>query len=83
MDKNQLIDKLNHILAEEFEVDVNAITPDANIKHTLMLNSLDAVDMIAVIEYEFGIKIPSEVYTKTKIFAELYDYLLNNIKEEK
>ena len=44
------IEKLNIILAQEFEVDVAKIKPEANIKETLMLNSLDAVDMIAVIE---------------------------------
>ena len=75
MERTELISKLNNILAQEFEVDVAKIAPDANIKETLMLNSLDAVDMIAVIEYEFGVKIPSGEYAQIKIFAQLYDYM--------
>lgn len=80
MEKVELIGKLNKILAEEFEVEESKITPEANIKDTLMLNSLDIVDMIAIIEYEFGYKISTEDYKKIKTFAQLYDFLYNNIK---
>ncbi len=74
------IEKLNNILAQEFEVDVAKIKPEANIKETLMLNSLDAVDMIAVIEYEFGVKIPSGEYAHMKVFSQLYEYLTEHLK---
>ena len=80
MEKTELISKLNDILAQEFEVDVAKIKPEANIKETLMLNSLDAVDMIAVIEYEFGVKIPSGEYAKMKVFSQLYEYLTEHLK---
>ncbi|MBQ4230475.1 MAG: acyl carrier protein [Salinivirgaceae bacterium] len=80
MESSELISKLNDILAQEFEVDVAKIKPEANIKETLMLNSLDAVDMIAVIEYEFGVKIPSGEYAHMKVFSQLYDYMLNALK---
>ncbi len=79
MVESEIIGKLNNILAQEFEVEVSAIKPEGNIKDTLMLNSLDAVDMIAVIEYEFGIKIPSAEYAKMKIFSQLYDYLITHL----
>jgi len=79
MESTEVIDKLNNILAQEFEVEVSTIKPEGNIKDTLMLNSLDAVDMIAVIEYEFGIKIPSTEYAKMKIFSQLYDYIITHL----
>ena len=80
MESTELISKLNDILAQEFEVDVAKIKPEANIKETLMLNSLDAVDMIAVIEYEFGEKIPSGEYAHMKVFSQLYEYLTEHLK---
>lgn len=80
MGKDELIVKLNKILADEFEVEVSKLTPEANIKDTLMLNSLDMVDMIAIIEYEFGYKISTEDYKKIKTFVQLYDHLYSNIK---
>ena len=57
MEKNELIAKINETLAEEFEVEVSDITPEANIKETLQLDSLSLVDMVALVECEFGVKI--------------------------
>ena len=57
MEKQELIKKVNSVLAEEFEVEESIITPDANIKQTLELDSLSLVDMVALIENEFGVKI--------------------------
>ena len=50
MDKNELIVKINETLAEEFEVELSDITPEANIKETLELDSLSLVDMVALVE---------------------------------
>ncbi|MBQ5524804.1 MAG: acyl carrier protein, partial [Paludibacteraceae bacterium] len=57
MEKTALIEKVNNILSEEFEVEVSEMTPDANIKQTLQLDSLSIVDMVALIENEFQVKI--------------------------
>ena len=35
MTKNEIIAKVNGVLAEEFEKDVEELTPEANIKQTL------------------------------------------------
>ncbi|MBO4691005.1 MAG: acyl carrier protein [Paludibacteraceae bacterium] len=75
MEKQELIKKVNSVLAEEFEVEESIITPDANIKQTLELDSLSLVDMVALIENEFGVKIPSADLVKVQTFAALYDYL--------
>ena len=75
MEKQELIKKFNSVLAEEFEVEESIITPDANIKQTLELDSLSLVDMVALIENEFGVKIPSADLVKVQTFAALYDYL--------
>ena len=56
MEQNELIAKINETLADEFEVEVSEITPEANIKETLQLDSLSLVDMVALIESEFGVK---------------------------
>lgn len=75
MDKKELIAKVNAVLAEEFEVEESIITPDANIKKTLQLDSLSLVDMIALIDTEFGVKIPTADLSKLQTFEALYDYL--------
>ena len=75
MERNELIAKVNSVLAEEFEVEESIITPDAPIKQTLQLDSLSLVDMVALIENEFGVKIPSAELGQIKTFEALYDYL--------
>lgn len=75
MDKNELIVKINETLAEEFEVEVSDITPEANIKETLQLDSLSLVDMVALVESEFGVKIQGTEMLKIQTFQALYDYI--------
>lgn len=75
MEKQELISKANEVLAEEFEVEVTDITLDADIKDTLDLDSLSLVDMVALIETTFGVKIKSQEIANVKTFDALYDYL--------
>ena len=75
MEKKELIAKINETLAEEFEVEVSDITPEANIKETLQLDSLSLVDMVALVESEFGVKIQGAEMLKIQTFQALYDYI--------
>jgi acyl carrier protein len=75
MEKQALIAKINEVLAEEFEVDINDITPDANIKTTLQLDSLSLVDMVALIEGAFGVSIKGADVANIQTFASLYEFV--------
>lgn len=79
MEKVELIEKINEVLAEEFEVDVETITPDANIKETLQLDSLALVDMVALLETEFGVKIAGTEIVNIKTFETLYDFVAERL----
>lgn len=79
MDKQELIKKTNEVLAEEFEIEVSDITPDADVKETLELDSLSLVDMIALIESTFGVKIKSQEVANIKSFENLYDFIADKI----
>ena len=79
MEKNALIAKINETLAEEFEVEVSEITPEANIKETLQLDSLSLVDMVALIESEFGVKIKGTEMLQIQTFQALYDFIAERI----
>jgi acyl carrier protein len=79
MNRQELISKVNEALAEEFEIEVSDITPDANIKETLDLDSLSLVDMVALIESEFGVKIKNQEISTILTFENLYDYIAERI----
>lgn len=80
MEKQELITRVNAVLAEEFEKEINDLTPDANIKATLELDSLSLVDMVALIEAEFKVKITGTEVSQVKTFAELYDFIEERLK---
>lgn len=75
MEKQELIEKINSTLAKEFEVEESVITPDASIKDALDLDSLSLVDMVALIDDEFGVKINGSEIAQIKTFQALYDYI--------
>ena len=79
MDKTALISKINEVLANEFEIEVSNIQADGNIKKTLELDSLSLVDMVALIEEKFGVKIQVSDLSKLNTFNELYDYIAQNM----
>ena len=75
MERQELIGKINSALADEFEVEESVITPDAPIKETLELDSLSLVDLVALIESNFGIKIEGTPVSSIKTFEALYDFV--------
>lgn len=75
MTRESIIEKVNEVLAEEFEVEASTFAPDASIKETLMLDSLSLVDLVAVMQYTFKVKIPATDLPTIKTFFNLYDYI--------
>ena len=75
MTREEIIAKVNSVLAEEFEVEESTLTPDARNKNTLALDSLTLVDLVAIIQTEYRVKIPAEDLPKIQTFNDLYDYI--------
>lgn len=63
------------MLADEFEVEQSEFTPDANLKDTLQLDSINLVDLIALVQMTYKITIPVEDLKKIQTFSDLYDYI--------
>ena len=79
MTREEIIDQVKEVLAEDFEVEQDVMTDDANIKDTLELDSLSLVDLVAVIEHTFKVKIPAADLPTVKTFAQLYDYIESHL----
>ncbi|MBM9604265.1 acyl carrier protein [Desulfopila inferna] len=60
MSEEELRRKVVEVLAEEFELDPATMVPDATLYDDLGLDSLDAVDMVVVLEKTFGLKLEDE-----------------------
>lgn len=70
-----ITDKINRILSEEFEADIQRFSPGANIREVLGLDSLDYVDLVVLIENNFLIKVKPEDLTGIISFRDLYEYI--------
>jgi len=82
MTKEELIEKINEVLADEFEVDKSIIEPDKPLMQTLELDSLDLVDMVVLIENNFGYKMTAEDFTGMVTFRNFYDFIFQKIQEK-
>ena len=78
MTDQEIIERANAALAEEFELDVEKMRPEAVFKDDLGLDSLDAVDMVVVLEQTFGIKIGKDPAIATiRTVGDMHAYILN------
>jgi acyl carrier protein len=73
--RQEIESKTIKFLSEEFEVDPGTITPDAPLKETLALDSLDYVDLVVVIEKNFGFKVKGEDFMHLVTFKDFYDHI--------
>lgn len=82
MTKEEIITKVNEFLVEEFEVEANKIQPQANMRETLDLDSLDYVDLVVVIESNFGFKVVGEDFVGIQSFQDFYDYCYTKVSQK-
>lgn len=81
MTRNEIIEKVNALLSEEFEVETNLFTPDANVRDTLSLDNLSLVDLVAIIQHTYKIKIPVTDLRNIHTFTDLYNYIESHLPE--
>jgi acyl carrier protein len=71
---------VNEALAEEFEIDISTLVPEATIKDALDIDSLGLVDMVALVEGLFGVKIQANEIGGILTFENLYDYIEKSLE---
>ena len=76
-----IISQINEVLADEFEVDSDSITPEANLSETLDLDSLDYVDLVVAIESITGVKLGEKDFKGIVTFKDLFDIIEVKVKE--
>lgn len=73
---DKLRQKVVEVLAEEFELDPNDMGPEATLYEDLGLDSLDAVDMVIVLEKTFAMKLTDEEALRSiRTMEDLFQFL--------
>ncbi|MDR0339872.1 MAG: phosphopantetheine-binding protein [Desulfovibrio sp.] len=82
MTDSQVIEAANKALAEEFELEIERMTPDARFREDLDLDSLDAVDMVIVLEKTFQIKIGRDpAILEIRTVGDMHAYIITKKRE--
>jgi len=80
MERKEIIEKVNHFLIEDIELEEDVIKPEAHLVNDLAIDSLDIVDIIVLIEDNFGIKIKGEELAGVTTLGAFYDYIEAKLK---
>jgi len=79
MQNEEIIRKINQLLIDEIEIEEELITPAAELKKDLGIDSLDFVDLFVIIENNFGFKMKAEEMTEVKTLQDFYNYIINRV----
>ncbi|MCD8282638.1 MAG: acyl carrier protein [Prevotella sp.] len=79
MTREEIVSQVNELLSEEFEVPAEKLQPDANVKDTLNLDSLSLVDLVALVQQTYKVKIPVTELRTIQTFNNLYDYIESHL----
>ena len=75
MNKTQIIENINKLLVEDFEIDSDIISPNAKIVEELGIDSLDFVDIVVFIEEVFNIKLGADDFKNVVTLQDFYDLI--------
>lgn len=84
MERNaeSIIAELDRIFVEQFELEPDAVVPDARLREDLDLDSLDAADMLIAIEKRFGVRLDDQVARTFKTVGDIHGYVHQLVREK-
>ena len=75
MTREDILQRMQTILVDEFKIEKDAITPDAQLYDDLELDSIDAVDLLVKMKEFIPGKIDPELFKKAVTIQDVIDIL--------
>ena len=79
---DRIIEIINQVLEDEFEIDAELLKPEARLYEDLGLDSLDAVDLIVMVDKELGVRIEEEEARTILTLEDVYATIDELLKEK-
>ena len=70
-----MLERMNEIIEEQLDVNVEELKPETNFKEDLGVDSLDLFELVMALEEEFDTEIPSEDLEKIATINDIAEYL--------
>lgn len=83
MTKQEIIDKTNAFLVDEYEKDPAMLKPEARFREDLDLNSLDYMDLMVTVKREFDIMPAPAEMNLVVTLGDFYDFIEKKLNEPK
>ena len=77
MTEQEIIERIDRSIAEEFELDRGEMTPEKTLFQDLGLDSLDIVDLVVAMERKFKVKVRDDERIKSiRTLGDVYQFVL-------
>ena len=81
MTKDELFARLSTVLQDTFEIEADAIRPDARLREDLDIDSIDAVDLIVQFRPLVGKRLQPDVFKSVRTLQDVVDALHGLMQE--
>lgn len=79
MTRTEIEERVKAFLIDDLEIEEDKIFPESMLKEDMGIDSLDYVDIVVIVEKNFGFKIKPQEMTNVKTLAQFYDYIESNV----
>lgn len=79
MTREEIEEKVSNFLIEDLEIEEENIFPEAKLKDDMGIDSLDFVDIVVIVERNFGFKIKPEEMAGVDTYQKFCDYIESKV----
>jgi acyl carrier protein len=79
MTRTEIEEKVKAFLIDDLEIEEENIYPEARLKEDMGIDSLDYVDIVVIVEQNFGFKLNPQEMATVKTLSQFYDYIESKV----
>lgn len=79
MNRQEIEEKVKAFLVEDLEIEPDRIFPEARLKEDVGIDSLDFIDIVVIVEKNFGFKIKPEEMANVVTLNDFYKYIESKV----
>jgi acyl carrier protein len=83
MNRENVITQVNEVMSRGFEIPSEKLKPEAVLRTDLGLDSLDAVDMLVLLEEKLGTKVEGEKLMQIQTLDDVYNLIFEHVSTVK